>query len=81
MTAGPIAHSITLPLLACILPIVHPYTMFSQASDAPSHLRGVKENMIHQTRSPSSIAPWSSFAIIVPIVGALTGGQTLAWAP
>ena len=29
----------------------------------------VKENMIHQTRPPSSIAPWSSSDAHVPIVG------------
>ena len=40
----------------CLLPIVHPGTMCS-----PGHSRGVKENVIHQTRLPSFIAPWSLF--------------------
>ncbi|KAF7664710.1 hypothetical protein LDENG_00167660 [Lucifuga dentata] len=31
----------------------------------------VKKNLIHQTRPPSSIAPWSNFDAHVPIVGAL----------
>ena len=46
--------------------------MCSQVNDthAPGHPHDVKENGIHQTRPPSSIALWS-----VPIVGTFGGGQ------
>ncbi|ROI79356.1 Succinate--hydroxymethylglutarate CoA-transferase [Anabarilius grahami] len=48
-----------------------------QVSDAhfSGHPRDVKENMIHQTRPPSSIAPWSSSDAHVPTVGSFGGGQ------
>ena len=51
-----------------------------QVSDThtPSHPCDVKENVIHQNRPPSSIAPWSSSNCHVPIVGS---GQGSAWAP
>lgn len=42
---------------------------------APSHPRDVKQNVIHQTRPPSSIAPWSGSDAHMPIVGIFVGGQ------
>ena len=54
-----------------------------QVSDAhtPSRSHDVKENMIHQTRPPSSIAPLYSFDAHVPTVGTFGGGQRSAGAP
>ncbi len=54
-----------------------------QVSDAhaPGHPRDVKENVIHQTRPRSSIAPWSSSDAHVPTVAAFGSGQGSAWAP
>lgn len=45
-----IAQSITLPLLAYLLPMVHPGAMCSQGkhAHAPGYPRDVKENAIHQ---------------------------------
>ncbi|ROL52437.1 hypothetical protein DPX16_6121 [Anabarilius grahami] len=51
----------------------------SRVSDAPGHPRDVKENIIHQTRPPSSIAPWSSSDAHVPTVGTFGGGQGAAF--
>ena len=49
--------------------------MHPQVSDVhiPGHPRDVKENVIDQTRPPSSIAPWSSSDAQLPIVGAFGG--------
>ena len=47
----------------------------------PGHPRGVKENVNHQTRLTSPIAPWSITDAHVPIVAAFDGGQGSAWAP
>ena len=44
-------------------------------------IRDVKENMIHQTRSSTSIALWSTSDAHMPIVGAFGDGQGSAWAP
>lgn len=45
--------------------------------NAPGLVHDVKENMIHQTRPPSSIAPWSSSDAHVPDVhGVSTGTLT-----
>ena len=52
-----------------------------QVSDAPSHPCDVKENVIHQTRPPSSIASWTSSDAHVPIVVAFGGGQGSAGTP
>ena len=68
-----------LPPPARLLPIVHPGAQVSDAH-APGHPRDVKQNVIHQTRPPSSIAPWSSSGAHMPIVGAFGSGQGSVWA-
>lgn len=57
-------------------------TSLTLVSDAqiPDRTHDVKENVIQQIRSSSSIAPWSSFNAHLPIVGGFTGGEVSAWA-
>lgn len=57
-----IAQSIKLSSPVCLLPTVYPEANFGEVSEAHllSHSYDAKENMINQTRSPSSNAPWSS---------------------
>lgn len=40
-----------------------------------------KENIIHQTKITSCLAPWSSTDVHMPIVGAFSSGQWSLWAP
>lgn len=52
------------------LPSSH-HASLSHISNAPTpgNLHEVKENMTHQTRPASSIAPWSSFDAYMPFIG------------
>lgn len=59
----------TQPQLTCRLPVLHPGAMSS-----PDKHDG-KENVIHQTRPPSSITPWSSSDAHVFIVGFFRRGR------
>ena len=75
-----VTSSITLPLPACFLPMVHPGTICSPGN-RPTNTRpstwNIKENMIHRTRPPSSIAPLSSSDAHMPIVGSFLTGLRL----
>ena len=75
-----VTSSITLPLPACLLPMVHPGTICSPGN-RPTNTRpstwNIKENMIHRTRPPSSIAPLSSSDAHMPIVGSFLTGLRL----
>ncbi len=98
MNAGPkvsqknIAQSITLPLQACFLPIVHP-TAISSPVKRITHNRPSTwptENMIHQTRQPSSMLQfqcllshgrqywqWTGFIVGTLIIGSYTYSCTV----
>jgi len=54
---------------------------YCRLGQAPSHPHDVKENVIHQTRRPSSIAQWRSSDTHLPTVGAFSGAQASAWGP
>lgn len=76
-----VAQSITQPTLACLFSIGHPSAIsFQGEQHTPSHSHAVKENMIHQTRPPSSIAPWSNFDAHMSILGVFGSRHGSAWA-
>lgn len=73
-----IVQIITLPPLFCLLHIVHPSAISSPGKchkHTPSCPAGANENVIHLTRPPSTIAPWSRSVVHVPIIDPFCGVQ------
>ena len=75
-----IPQIITLPVQLALFPQCILVLSVPQVRDAhaPIHSHDVKE-VIHKTRPLSSIAPWSSSAVHMPIVDTFGGGQGSAW--
>lgn len=70
------AQSITLPPLACVLPIMNPNAI-SSPRDMPTWLSMYEQNGTYWTRQPFSAAPRFRSHAYGPIVGAFDGGQGL----
>lgn len=72
---------ITLLLLDCFLPVVHPGAISSYCNWC-THIKPstwYKRNVVHQTRPPSFIVPWFSNNAYVPTEGTVDDGQQSTW--